>query len=158
MNVVWFKRDLRIEDNVALTEAAENGAVLPLYILEPALWQQPDMSYRHYAFLQACLRELDQTLKVRGQRLIIKVGNAVHVLDDLKKRHSTQMLWSHQETWNGWTYERDKAVKHWCQQQNIPWHEPVQNGVIRCLKNRHGWAAHWYLQMNKPTAQPVANL
>jgi len=158
VNVVWFKRDLRIEDHAAFTEAASHGAVLPLYILEPELWQQPDMSYRHYAFLQACLRELDQALQLGGQRLIIKVGHAVDVLDDLKKRHAIQALWSHQETWNGWTYERDKAVKRWCQQHNIPWHEPAQNGVIRRLANRDGWAARWYLQMSKPTVQPASGL
>jgi len=35
MQLVWFKRDLRIEDHVALVEAAARGPVLPLYILEP---------------------------------------------------------------------------------------------------------------------------
>ena len=150
MNIVWFKRDLRIEDHEALAQAAKHGAVLPLYILEPALWQQPDMSHRHYLFLQDCLSELNQDLAKLGQRLIIKVGNATDVLEELHKCHSIDGLWSHQETWNGWTYARDKAVKRWCKSHNIPWHEPVQNGVVRRLDDRDGWAARWYHQMKQP--------
>lgn len=50
MQVVWFKRDLRIEDNQALSQATYQGNVLPLYILEPDLWAQPDMSARQYRF------------------------------------------------------------------------------------------------------------
>ena len=149
MNVLWFKRDLRIEDHDALKKAIKIESILPLYIFEPKLWQQPDMSYRHYVFLQECISELDRSLNALGQKLIIKIGNAVDVLDDLQKRHRIQALWSHQETWNGWTYDRDKAVKHWCESHNISWHEPVQNGVIRRLKNRNGWSARWYQQMKQ---------
>ncbi|AJI57927.1 DNA photolyase family protein [Francisella philomiragia] len=39
MQVVWFKRDLRIDDNLALTQAVTKGDVLPIYIIEPELWQ-----------------------------------------------------------------------------------------------------------------------
>ena len=51
MNIIWFKRDLRIEDHEALAQGAKCGLILPLYILEPELWQQPDMIYRHYVFI-----------------------------------------------------------------------------------------------------------
>ncbi len=55
MQVVWFKRDLRVHDHSALSQAAAAGPVMPLYILEPELWKQPDLSARHYAFCdQAC--------------------------------------------------------------------------------------------------------
>ena len=158
MNIVWFKRDLRIEDHEALAKAAKNGSVLPLYIFEPELWNQPDMSARHYVFLQDCLCALDHALTKIGQKLIIKVGNGVDVLENLYIRHPIDGLWSHQETWNGWTYGRDKAVKHWCKSRNIPWHEPVQNGVIRGLKDRNGWAARWYHQMNKPIVSTPSKL
>ena len=103
MNVVRFKRDLRTHDNEALTTALSHGPILPLYIIEPELWQQPDMSHCHYLFLRDCLRELDKSLQALGQKLIIKIGNATQILTDLHKRHNFQNLWSHQETWNGWT-------------------------------------------------------
>ncbi len=34
MKIVWFRQDLRLSDNPALTLAAKEGAVLPIYILD----------------------------------------------------------------------------------------------------------------------------
>ncbi len=39
IEVVWFKRDLRIFDNEVLLSAAQKGTILPLYIFEPELWE-----------------------------------------------------------------------------------------------------------------------
>jgi len=44
MQIVWFKRDLRIHDHEALNSAARAGPVIPLYIVEPELWSQADCS------------------------------------------------------------------------------------------------------------------
>jgi hypothetical protein len=39
-NIIWFKRDLRLQDHAPLAAAAMAGRVLPLYIIEPALWKR----------------------------------------------------------------------------------------------------------------------
>ena len=102
--------------------------------------------------------ELDQALCELGPPLIIKTGKAIDVLEGLHQRHTIKTLWSHQETWNNWTYKRDKAVKQGCDKHNIKWHEPGQNGVIRRLSNRDGWAARWYNQMKQPILKAPAQL
>ena len=150
MQIVWFKRDLRVDDNAALSEAVERGPVLPLYILEPDLWTGRDMGARHYRFLTECVDELDCSLTKLGQPLIVKIGGAVEVLNDLVLRHPIEAIWSHQETWNAWTYERDKAVRKYLIKKQIPWHEPPQNGVIRRLNRREGWSKRWLLNMRQP--------
>jgi len=156
LQIVWFKKDLRIEDNIALSSAFSSGKpVLLLYILEPELWCQPDMSYRHYIFLQECLYQLENELSKLGHSLTIKVGEAIAILDNLANEFSVESIWSHQETWNNWTYMRDKKVRLWARQRGIKWHEPVQNGVIRRLKQRGGWAARWYQIMKQPLAPPI---
>lgn len=144
INIVWFKRDLRVHDHAALTLAAAQAEVLPLVIIEPQLWQQPDMSARQYEFMLECLHELKDALAQRGGQLLIKVGEAVEVLEALRQRYVVTGLYSHQETWNLWTYERDKQVAAWADQQQIQWYQPVQNGVIRRLEDRDGWAKKWY--------------
>lgn len=149
MNVVWFKRDLRTVDHEALAKASMHSSVLPLYILEPELWQQPDMSYRHYAFLSESLYDLDKSLQALGHQLIIKVGDAEQILQKIHSSFPIRELWSHQETWNDWTYQRDQRIKRWTHEKNIPWREPRQNGIVRCLMDRDGWAVRWYKQMNK---------
>ena len=50
--LVWFKRDLRVHDHAPLLEAARRGPVLCLYVIEPGLWQQPDMAAQHLGFVR----------------------------------------------------------------------------------------------------------
>ncbi|MEM6781619.1 MAG: FAD-binding domain-containing protein [Pseudomonadota bacterium] len=158
VQVVWFKRDLRVEDHEPLIEALKHGPVIPLYIIEPDLWAQPDLSSRHYDFITECLHDLNERLKKLGQPLIIRVGEAVDVLNELQSQTQFETLWSHQETWNGWTYERDLAVKRWAQDKGIAWYEPSQFGVIRRIQNRNGWAARWTKKMNGDILPPPARL
>ena len=152
--VVWFKKDLRLHDHVALTKALRQGSVLPLYIVEPAMWQQQDASARHYAFLRDCVRSLHQdilkTAVSHTHGLVVRVGDAVDVLADLHRTLGPFDLWSHQETGNGWSYARDRRVAAWCAQHAVTWQQPRQHGVIRKRKDRNGWAARWYAYMTQP--------
>lgn len=148
--VVWFKRDLRLDDHAPLTRAAERGPVLPLYIIEPDLWRQPDMSGRQFAFLRESLVDLREQLGHIGQPLIIRTSDAVSCLDELHRSYQVDALWSHEETGNGWTFARDRAVAAWCREQQIKWHQIPQFGVIRRLKSRRGWAGRWDRFMSTP--------
>lgn len=150
MHIVWFKKDLRLFDHAPLKEAIAQGSVLPLYIVEPKLWQQPDMSQRQYEFLLESLEDLQQALSALNHSLVIRVGEVTEVLTNLAEKHSIQALWSHQETGNGWTYQRDLAVKEWVKKHDIPWHELIQNGVVRGGMSRDKWLPHWEHYMNQP--------
>ena len=149
VNILWFKRDLRTFDNEALIGASTGKLIIPLYVFEPELWKQPDLSLRHYLFLRKSLEELDHSLRKLGTKLIIKKGNVVKVFEHLSRIHKINTIWSHQETWNGWTFQRDLRVKKWCNTKKIPWFEPQQNGVIRLLDNREGWAESWNRLMRR---------
>ncbi|MFZ4115327.1 MAG: FAD-binding domain-containing protein [Chthoniobacterales bacterium] len=158
MKLVWFKRDLRVYDNAALCIAAQNGPILPLYIFEPELWRQPDMSHRHFLFLLENLRELHAALDHLGQPLIVKIGEVVPILKDLINRYSITEVYSHQETWNEWTYQRDVQVGEYLKKKNVPWHQPVQNGVIRRLRDRNRWSHRWYQTMSQVLIVPPKRL
>ena len=73
--VMWFRRDLRLADNPALLEAVADGEVLPLFVLDPALWGPAGPSRR--AYLGASLRSLDASLRERGGRLSVVRGDPV---------------------------------------------------------------------------------
>ena len=152
-NIVWFKRDLRIADHAPLFEAGLVGKVLPLYIVEPELWRQPDASRRHWQFIHDSLVELSQSLERIGASLIIRIGEAVDVLQHLLDELGAVTLWSHEESGNGWTYQRDISVKAWCRSKCIDWHEFPTNGVVRGLKSRDGWAKLRDTRMASPIIQ-----
>jgi deoxyribodipyrimidine photo-lyase len=158
IQLVWFKRDLRTHDHRPLAEAAKRGPVLPLYVVEPGLWRQPDAAARHWQFILECLGKLDADLSQLGQPLILRVGGVIDVFEQIRQRHGIAALWSHEETGNGWTFTRDKAVKAWARSHGIPWHELPQHGVIRRLSNRNGWAAAWDRQMAEPIMPPPVRL
>ncbi|MEM8659200.1 MAG: deoxyribodipyrimidine photo-lyase, partial [Pseudomonadota bacterium] len=156
LQIVWFKRDLRVADNAVLAAASQAGPVLPLYIIEPELWRQPDMSARQWAFATECLGDLRQDLADLGQPLCLRSGDAVDVLAELQAAYGMDALWSHEETGNAWTYARDRRVAAWCRDRGTAWHEMPQNGVIRRLKSRTGWAKAWDRRMAEPQVDAPA--
>lgn len=153
-HIVWFKRDLRINDHSALAAAAQAGHVLPLYIIEPELWKLPDSSRRHWHYIHDSLQDLKIDLAAMGAPLIIRVGEATAMLEQLRHELGMFTLWSHEETGNGWTYMRDKAVGQWCRAHSIIWHETPSNGVVRRLKSRDGWAQMRDERMVAPIVAP----
>ncbi|MCF8131720.1 MAG: DNA photolyase family protein [Synechococcus sp. Tobar2m-G35] len=158
LQVVLFKRDLRIHDHGPLVQAARRGPVLPLYVIEPGLWRQPDASARQWAFCAESLQELQRDLAALGQPLLLRVGEVVGVLAGLRRQLAIAGLWSHEETGNGWTYARDRALAAWCRQEGVPWTELPQNGVIRRLRQRDGWARRWGERMGQTPLPPPSSL
>jgi deoxyribodipyrimidine photo-lyase len=140
-NIVWFKRDLRINDHAPLLTASfEDAPIIPLYIVEPEYWKQPDASRRHWHFIHDCLCELNNNLAALGQHLIIKVGDSCEVIKNLHLEHQISDLYTHEETGNLWTYQRDIAVKNVCIKNNIELHTFPSNGVVRRLRTRDAWS------------------
>ena len=74
-SVMWFRRDLRLADSPALNAAAEDGAVLPLFVLDPALARPSGPS--RLAYLAGSLRSLDGSLRERGGALAVVEGDPV---------------------------------------------------------------------------------
>ncbi len=139
--IVWFKRDLRIQDHAPLLAASRlNRPVIPLYIVEPTYWQQPFAARRHWHFIHDCLSDLNKGLSDLGQTLIVQVGEAVDVIGTLHRDHGITEILAHEETGNAWTYARDLAVAALCTDRNIKLREFPSNGVVRRLQSRDDWA------------------
>ncbi len=164
MQVVWFKRDLRLADHMPLTEASaaaarDGGALLPLYIAEPELWAQPSSSGRHWQAITEALQDLQRALAALGSALVIRIGEPTAILSALNEEHGITALYSHEETGEGWSFMRDRRVAAWCRETGVVWHEYPQFGVVRGLRDRDGWARRWHgrmgaTQLPTPSALP----
>jgi len=148
--LVWFKRDLRCEDHLALIKAAKQGPVRCIYVVEPMLWQQPDVSLQHFEFIRECLEDLDKQLSLLGGTIEIHVGELTDVLTKIWQANPFQTIHSHEETGNKFTHMRDREVRKWCQSNKVKWAEYMQFGVVRALKNRNTWQASWQKHMATP--------
>ncbi len=147
MQVVWFKRDLRVQDHAPLAMAAAHGPVLALFIDEPGVLLAADQSTQHALFRAECLAGLQADLAQLGLGLQRASGDAVTVLERLHRLQAFTHLWSHEETGNALTYERDQRVALWCRTRGVAWQELPQHGVVRRLANRDGWARRWAQRM-----------
>jgi deoxyribodipyrimidine photo-lyase len=156
--IVWYKRDLRIHDHAPFSMAVNNQSsgvkVLPLYVVEPDYWKLPDSSARHWRFISHSLLELNQSLSKLGQGLLVEHGHMIEVLDKLSKKFDIVGLYSHQESGNLWTYQRDKDVTIWCIRNKIKWHEHEAYGVFRRFNDRDHWSYYWekYMAREKSIA------
>lgn len=156
--LVWFKRDLRWHDHAALHAAAQHGTVRCVYVVEPTLWQQPDAARQHFEFVRESLTDLDAALRLRGGSLEVHHGELPEVLTRIWQTAPFEALYSHQETGNLWTFQRDLRVAAWCKAHATPWHETPQFGVVRGLQNRNVWQTAWETHMRSPqSALPVVS-
>ena len=160
MNVlVWFKRDLRIHDHPALTLAAEIGAVLPVFVVEPDRWSQPDASARQWEFVAESLAGLREDLAGIGAPLVVRVGDAVQVLAGLCRRHGIARMTSHAEPGTAWSKARDLRVADWAKAAGVVWTELAEGGEGCCSPGQNsGRAAAAAPALPAPMLRAVAGV
>ena len=140
VQVVWFKRDLRVHDHAPLCAAAAAGPVVPLYVVEPdVVLTSDDHADRHLAVVAEALADLRTSLTARGAALVVRTGRVIDVLDWLHRELGVAGLWSHEETGNLATYARDRQVARWARDAGVTWTQTPQTGVIRRLQDRDTW-------------------
>lgn len=149
MNIVWFKKDLRVVDHYPLVAAAQSS-VLALYIIEPELWALEDMSKRQYDFMVESLKDLQSALSKHKAALTVRVGNAEVILESLVAEHDISAVFAHEETSTKWVRERNNRVKVMLKNKGVSFNEYPQTGVVRELQSRDGWAALWCQFMHAP--------
>lgn len=77
----WFRRDLRLNDNLALQAALDSGeAVIPLFIFDDAVLKSKRSGASRMAFLLKALASLDESLRAYGAHLVIRRGDPYEVL------------------------------------------------------------------------------
>lgn len=158
MQVVWFKRDLRIRDHEPLLRASKCDLCLCLYVYEPDLINSDEFDVSHLDFINESLAELESKLRQVGGRLTLRVGSVPEILAELHRKTPIETLWSHEETGNRITYDRDRLVKRWAVQTGVVWTELPQNGVVRRLKSRDGWSKQRESFLKQPQATTPTRL
>jgi deoxyribodipyrimidine photo-lyase len=151
VQVVWFKRDLRVHDHPALTAAVvAGGPVIPLYVIEPSLLSHPHTSPRHVELVLDGLVDLRSSLARLGAPLVVRVGEVVEVLDALTAQISIAAMHSHEEFGLVATWERDRAVAAWCRTRGVAYIEHRQTGAMRGLRSRDTWSTQRMELFNRP--------
>lgn len=132
----WFRNDLRLADNPALTSAAESGKVLPIYIVDQVNAGAYAPGAASNFWLHHSLTSLNQDLM---QKLNFFVGDPAEILLQICQENNVELV-----TWNRcyepWQMQRDTAIKKLLLNQGIevrsfngsllwePWHIAKSDG------------------------------
>jgi deoxyribodipyrimidine photo-lyase len=109
--LLWFRLDLRVEDNPALQAAIESGRpIVPVYILDVAGETEWSMGGASYWWLHHALKDLDKQLRELGASLILRRGDSKAELQTLlHETGATSVYWNRR--YEPQIIERDKEIK-----------------------------------------------
>jgi len=120
----WFRQDLRLSDNPALTRAARHGRVLPIYILDDENAKEYAMGGASRWWLHHSLTALNKSL---DGGLSVYRGNPKDILDDISTRFDVEAVY-----WNRcyepWRIARDTQIKQHLKNKGIDVH--TSNGSL----------------------------
>jgi len=121
VSVFWFRRDLRLEDNVGLHYALRSGhLVLPVFIFDPFILEKlENRKDRRVDYIHQALSAINGTLKKYHSKLETCYGNPVEVFKNLSEKFDIQGVFCNRD-YEPDAIERDKEVYNFFAQRNIP--------------------------------------
>jgi deoxyribodipyrimidine photo-lyase len=149
INIVWLKRDLRLQDHEAL-HAAEK-ATLPyiiIYLFEPSIMEYPDTSPRHLQFVYHSILSMNERLMPYHREVAVFYEEAIAVFLYVSLKYKIHTVFSYQESGTNTSWERDKKVKNFFEKEEVIWLEFQRDGIVRGLKNRDNWSKRWHEKMH----------
>ncbi|XP_010938383.2 blue-light photoreceptor PHR2 [Elaeis guineensis] len=101
--VVWFRADLRVHDNEALTAATNDSlSLLPVYVFDPRDYGKSSSGFDktgpyRATFLLQSVADLRGRLRERGSDLVVRVGRPETVLVDIARAVGADAVYAHRE-------------------------------------------------------------
>lgn len=101
ISIIWFRQDLRLADQAAVTAAAAAGPVVPVYVLDDATPGAWPIGAAQRWWLHHSLASLDADLRRLGARLLLVRGRAGAVLPVLAESLGARAIHAlaHYEPW-----------------------------------------------------------
>jgi deoxyribodipyrimidine photo-lyase len=112
VNVMWFRRDLRLKDNAALYHALKQGKpVVPIFIFDTDILDQlEDKADRRVQFIHAALSEMQEQLVELGSSLEVYYGVPQQVFAELLLKYTIEEVYTNHD-YEPYALERDSAIK-----------------------------------------------
>ncbi len=117
--LVWFRLDLRLEDNPALLAAVKkNAPVIPVFIYSPEEEKPWASGGASLFWLHQSLKSLDNDLKEIGSRLILRRGKSIDILKTLiKETGAGSLFWSRR--YEPSLIKRDVEIKNYFKSEGL---------------------------------------
>jgi deoxyribodipyrimidine photo-lyase len=123
VNVFWFRRDLRLDDNRGLYEALRAGKpVVPVFIFDRTILDAlDDRADRRVAFIHARIEQLSRELSKYGSSLVVEHGTPLAAFARLVDRFSISAVYTNRD-YEPSAIARDRAVEAFLAERGIAFH------------------------------------
>jgi deoxyribodipyrimidine photo-lyase len=120
INIVWLRRDLRLEDNVALFNAlGSKNPVLPLFIFDKNILDKlEDKTDLRVQFLHNTLTDLQKELQKIGTSLEVHYGTPIDIFNTLTKKYKIEEVFANHD-YEAYGINRDIEIKAYLESSNI---------------------------------------
>ena len=117
--LVWFRHDLRLDDNPALRAALDQGFTpIPVYVHAPQEEGEWSPGAASLAWLHRSLAALDADLRARGSRLLLREGPSAPALQALvEQTGAVAVFWNRK--YEPATQPRDASLKKGLREQGL---------------------------------------
>lgn len=118
--VIWFRRDLRVEDNRALEQALLSGSpVLPLFIFDREILDELPRDDPRVIFIYARLENLHRWFRSLGSSLVVKYGAPVPVWHEIISEYQISGVYLNKD-YEPYAVERDRNIELLLGKHGIP--------------------------------------
>ena len=110
MNVFWFRRDLRVDDNKGFFEALKSKSeVLPIFIFDKNILDELPKDDARVSFIHERLDIIDSELQKFGKNLAVFYGEPMTIIEKLISENKVETLFTNHD-YGPYAKTRDAAI------------------------------------------------
>ncbi|MEZ5044380.1 MAG: deoxyribodipyrimidine photo-lyase [Saprospiraceae bacterium] len=123
VNIFWFRRDLRLNDNAGLYHALKAGfPVLPLFIFDTNILEKlEDKTDARVSFIHETLRALKSALNELGSDIMVAYGHPEAVWSTLLESYQVNAVFTNHD-YEPYAIQRDQGIANLLHGKNITFH------------------------------------
>ena len=119
INIFWFRRDLRLEDNTALDQALASGlAVLPVFIFDTNITDELPPDDARISFIHEILSVINGKLQKAGSSVYVLKGNPEEIWKELIVSFDINAVYINKD-YEPYAIQRDKTIEDLLERNRI---------------------------------------
>ncbi|WP_144962727.1 cryptochrome/photolyase family protein [Gillisia sp. Hel_I_86] len=110
ISIFWFRRDLRLDDNVGLLEALKGDfPVLPIFIFDTEILEDLPKNDARVSFIYNTLQKMRKELQAKGSSLAMYSGKPLAVFKELFEQYDIQQIYTNRD-YEPYAKQRDEGI------------------------------------------------
>ena len=119
INIFWFRRDLRLDDNCGLFHALKSGGkILPIFIFDKEILSKLDKDDARVSFIHQEIKNINKQLQDIGSSLDVYHGNPIDIYNTLLEKHTIDTVFTNHD-YEPYAIKRDLEIKEFLISKNI---------------------------------------